>query len=85
MKTIFSSIFCLFIIASTCAQIKSRSNEHMTFKGVPIDGTLNEFVLKMKNSGFTHVGTENRIGMLKGDFAGYKSLQCYIGKTLKKQ
>ena len=83
MKTILSSIFYLFIIVSTCAQKKSESNEHMTFKGVPIDGTLNEFVSKMKNSGFNHVGVENGIGILKGDFAGYKG--CVVGVATLKQ
>lgn len=83
MKTILSSIFCLFIIVSTCAQNESETNEHMTFKGVPIDGTLNEFVSKMKNSGFNHVGVENGIGILKGDFAGYKG--CIVGVATLKQ
>src|SRR5690606_41600959 len=83
MKTLLSSIFCLFIIASTCAQNESETNEHMTFKGVPIDGTLNEFVSKMKNSGFNHIGIENGIGVLKGDFAGYKG--CIVGVATLKQ
>lgn len=83
MKTIFSSILCLLIIATSFAQNNSDSNEHMTFKGAPIDGTLNDYVLKMKNSGFTHVGTENGIAILKGDFAGYKG--CIVGVATLKQ
>jgi hypothetical protein len=54
----------------------------MTFKGVPIDGSLNEYVSKMKQSGFTLIGTEDGVVMLKGDFAAYKG--CIIGvATLK--
>lgn len=83
MKTIFSSLFYLLIIATSFAQNKSDSNEHMTFKGVPIDGTLNDYVVKMKNSGFTLVGKENGIAMLNGDFAGYKG--CVIGVATLKQ
>ena len=83
MKTIFSSILCLLISATSFAQNNSDSNDHMTFKGVAIDGTLNEFVLKMQHTGFTHVGTENGIGMLKGDFAGYKG--CIVGVATLKQ
>ncbi|MFT4603085.1 MAG: hypothetical protein ACI857_003272 [Arenicella sp.] len=83
MKTIFSSILCLLIIASSFAQNNSDSNKHLTFKGVPIDETLNEFVSKMKNSGFTHVGTDNGIGKLEGDFAGYKD--CIVGVATLKQ
>ena len=40
------------------AQTKTGSNEHLTFKGVPINGTLNEFISKMEKSGFTHVATQ---------------------------
>ena len=54
----------------------------MTFKGVPIDGTLNEFVDKMKQARFTYIGTHDGIAVLQGDFAGHKG--CTIGVyTLK--
>ena len=59
-------------------------SDHMTFKQVPINGTLSDYVDKMQNSGFTLFGTENNIAILKGDFAGYKS--CFIGvSTLEKK
>lgn len=77
MKTILTYLFFAFTVLSTFAQVNADTSKHLTFKGVPIDGTLNEYVLKMKNSGFTHIGTESRIAMLKGDFAGYKD--CVIG------
>jgi len=77
MKTIFSAIFCFLIISMSFAQNMADSIEHMNFKGVPIDGTLNDYVLKMKNSGFTLVGIENGIALLEGDFAGYKG--CFVG------
>ncbi len=59
------------LIAS--AQIDS---EHLTFKNVPIDGTLNQFVAKMKTAGFTGGVDKDGTALLKGDFAGYKG--CYI-------
>lgn len=67
----------------TClAQVKSDTSKHLSFKSVPIDGTLNEFVLKMKKSGFTHTGTKDGIAILQGDFASYKS--CFVAvSTLK--
>jgi hypothetical protein len=61
----------------------AQSSEHLAFKGVPIDGTLNEYVTKMKQNGFTHVQTENGTALLTGDFAGYKG--CYIGVSTLKQ
>ena len=51
-------------------------SEHLKFKGVPIDGTLSEFVAKMKNAGFSYLGQEEGIAVLEGDFAGFR--QCNI-------
>ncbi|MBC3759879.1 hypothetical protein H7U19_15815 [Hyunsoonleella sp. SJ7] len=45
-----------------------ETTKHMKFKGVPIDGTLKEYVLKTKAVGFTHIGTEAGIAMLKDDY-----------------
>ncbi len=82
MKTVITTLFWFIIIATSFAQSKSETTEHMKFKGVPIDGTLNEYVSKMKKSGFTLIGTEDGVAMLKGDFAAYKD--CIIGvATLK--
>lgn len=50
--------------------------DHLKFKGVPIDGTLNQFVAKMQSAGFTKVGQDGKAVILEGDFAGYKD--CYI-------
>ena len=48
-RLIFLLLFASTILISS-AQDKS---EHLSFKGVPIDGTLNEYVLKMKAAGFS--------------------------------
>jgi hypothetical protein len=70
-------ITLIFTIVSTIAFAQTKSSDHLSFKGVPIDGTLNEFVTKMKLSGFTLLGTEDGVVTLKGDFASYKG--CIIG------
>ena len=77
MKTILTSIFFSLVVLTSFSQTSSDSSEHLTFKGVPIDGTLDAYVSKMKQSGFTFEGKENGVAMLKGDFAGYKD--CTIG------
>ena len=78
MKKKILTLFFTLTTALTFAQ----TSEHLSFKGVPIDGTLNEYVMKMKQNGFTMYGTENGMAMLKGDFASYKD--CMIGvATLK--
>ena len=85
MRTILLTlltIFCAIVFTTSFAQNSTNSEKHMTFKGVPIDGTLNEYVSKMKQSGFTLIGSEDGVAMLKGDFAAYKD--CIIGvATLK--
>ena len=50
---------------------------------MPINGTLNEFVSKLKQKGLAHIGTEEGIAMLKGDFAAYKN--CTIAAVSLKQ
>lgn len=63
------------------------SNEHLKFKGVPIDGTLETFVGRMSRSGFAKVETgilgfpqttEKGRAVLEGDFAGFKKCRVYV-------
>ena len=83
MKTILTIFFLAITVMTSFAQDKSDTTKHLTFKGVPIDGTLNDYVYKMKKSGFTLIGTEDGVAMLKGDFAAYKD--CIIGVATLKQ
>src|SRR5205823_193361 len=84
MKPILFTLFFALTVGVSFAQIKSDSSGHLTFKGVSIDGTLNEFVYKMKQKGFTQIETKNGTTFLKGDFASYKN--CIVGvSTLKKK
>lgn len=68
MKKIVVSLLFILLTISVYGQ-----DTHLKFKGVPIDGSLTEFVNKMKAAGFTHLGTENGMAALQGDFAGYKN------------
>lgn len=72
MKKIVVTLFLLMSFTLIFAQ----SSEHLKFKGVPIDGTLNEYVLKMKQVGFQLVGTGDGVALLEGEFAGYRG--CLI-------
>ena len=80
MKKIIATLsFLMIFISSSFAQ----NSEHLKFKGVPIDGTLNEYVSKMKQAGFVLEGTEDGVALLSGEFAGYSD--CIVGvKTLQK-
>lgn len=76
MKKLLISLFV--ILYTTIGQ----AQEHLTFKGVPIDGTLDTYVANMKKAGFTFIGENDGIALLRGDFAGYRN--CTIGVvTLK--
>jgi len=64
-------------------QTNADSSPHLVFKGVPIDGKLNEYIAKMKQNGFSQIGTEDGVSILQGDFAGYKN--CIVGVATLKQ
>lgn len=83
MKQLFSSILFTAIVITAFAQVKQDTSQHLIFKGVPIDGTLDQYVSKMKQSGFTHIQTKDGTAILNGDFAGYKD--CYVGVSTLKQ
>ena len=80
MKKIILSLTVMLMSLTTFAQTESP---HLSFKGVPIDGTLNEYVQKMKQKGFTYLGTEDGMALLKGDFASYRG--CMVGVATLKQ
>lgn len=81
MKKIMISMFV--VLSITVSLVYAQTSEHLTFKGVPIDGTLDGYISKMKQNGFTHLGTEDGTALLNGDFAGYKD--CMVGVSTLKQ
>ena len=81
MKTKFILSFVTFLTLLNFTY--SQTADHLVFKGVPIDGTLDEYVSKMELEGFRHVGTEDGTAILNGDFAGYKD--CFVGVSVLKQ
>ena len=83
MKKVFSVLLITATFLTSLAQTKSDTSTHLTFKGVPITGTLVEYVAKMKKNGFTHIGTEDGIALLEGEFATYKG--CVVGVSTLKQ
>ena len=78
MKKIVVTLFLLMSFTLIFAQ----SSEHLKFKGVPIDGTLNEYVLKMKQVGFQLSETDDGVALLEGEFAGYRDCMIVVS-TLK--
>lgn len=73
----------LLILITVMSFAQDQTTEHLNFKGVPIDGTLIEYVAKMKQNGFNHIATKDGIAYLNGEFAGYKD--CSVGVSTLKQ
>lgn len=63
-KLIVSFAFVLIALTS----YTQSSSEHLTFKGIPIEGSMTEFCRKLKAKGFTSIDRENNL--YKGDFTG---------------
>lgn len=74
MKNIRALFSFLLALSSL---ITYAQDGHLSFKGVPIDGTLNHYVQEMRQKGFTLVKTGKGEAILRGDFAGIKG--CEIG------
>ena len=74
LLTIVAFIFSfMFIMAQT-------SNNHLTFKGIPITGTLENFAQKLEAKGFEKIYSDKEAVVLKGEFAGYSGCEIYVYK-----
>ncbi len=64
MKKIFIALIAFF------ATINIMAQEHLSFKGIPIEGSMTDFCQKLRAKGFTSIGQENNITLFSGDFTG---------------
>lgn len=76
MKGIIAAV--LIVVSINSGRSQDKSSSHLTFKGIPINGKLEEFVAKLKANGFTLEDIEDGTALLKGDFAGYKSCKIAV-------
>lgn len=74
MRKFLVPLTLLFTVINLLAQ------EHLSFKGIPIEGSMTEFCQKLKTKGFTQIGQNNNLTLLTGDFAGKKS-KVGVGAT----
>lgn len=83
-----SVILVILVLAATTslAQVQSKAGSagHLTFLGVPIDGSLNAFVSKMEKNGFTKVDSEEGYALLVGEYASRKGSSVAV-ETLKQE
>ncbi len=64
MKKLLITLSFLLLAFSAIAQ------EHLTFKSIPIDGSLSQFSAKLKADGFKEVATDNDGTWFIGKFTG---------------
>lgn len=67
MKRIVFTVIVFFVALICCAQ------EHLTFKGIPITGSMVSFCQKLKAKGYTQIHQDRSITLFTGDFTGRKA------------
>ena len=75
-KFLLSLATCLITISAFC------QNEHLAFKGIPIDGTLQEYIEQLKTVDFRVSDISNGTAELYGDFAGHKDCEVTVKAIL---
>ncbi len=63
----------LVTFALLSAVINIMAQEHLTFKGIPIEGSMAAFCQKLEEKGFTSIGSDDNITLFSGDFTGRKA------------
>ena len=76
LLTIVAFIFSfMFVMAQT-------PNNHLTFKGIPITGTLESFAQKLEAKGFEKKYSDKTSVEFEGEFAGYSDSEIYVSRDL---
>ena len=61
----------LFIVAFLFwACVNLTAQEHLSFKGIPIQGSMVEFCQNLKAKGLKQIGYEEKVALFTGDFTG---------------
>lgn len=60
----------IFTLTLFLATINLMAQEHLSFKGIPIEGSMTEFCKKLEAKGLTSMGSEDNVTMFTGDFTG---------------
>lgn len=68
-----------------CAiSVNVSAQDHLTFKGIPIDGHINTFVGKLKSLGFELKTTNGNYASVEGEFGGEnREIAIYATKASK--
>ena len=78
MKRILTIAVFIFSFMFVMAQ---TPNNHLTFKGIPITGTLENFARELGAKGFENIYSDKSCVGFKGEFAGYSGCNIYVFKV----
>jgi hypothetical protein len=73
----------ILMLSFSMVALNAQTTEHLKFKGVPIDGTLEAYTKQMNLNGFTLESSQNGTALFIGDFAGFKD--CKVGVSTLNQ
>lgn len=66
----------LVILTVLFAAIDVMAQEHLSFKGIPIEGSMTAFCQKLKAEGFVPIGREGNMPLFSGDFTDRNVTVC---------
>ena len=69
-------LFTLLIAISITFSGFAQNQNHLTFKGIPIVGSMSSFCQKLKAKGFTEIDRDNTTTVFTGDFTGRNAMVC---------
>jgi hypothetical protein len=70
----------IFTLITLCFALNSIAQEHLTFKGIPIEGSMTSFCQKLKSKGLKQVATKKNVTLFLGDFTG-RDAKIAVGAT----
>lgn len=78
-KTFVAMKKILITLIAFIATINVIAQEHLSFKGIPIEGSMPEFCQKLKAKGFTLFNQDGDTSMFTGEFTGRDVLVGVLG------
>ena len=60
----------LFSLVVLFASLTCVAQDHLSFKGIPIAGSMEDFCQKLSNKGFVELGSDGNTTLFTGDFTG---------------
>ena len=62
-------VLVAFMVIALASYAQS-SSEHLSFKGIPIQGSMTNFCQQLRTKGFSSIGRDDNLTLFSGDFTG---------------